>query len=83
MRKMMPVLKIENMSAQETFLKNCDIAAKYREHQLLRCKNCQYFSKKQCQGYCLRFKADSLKKGNTSKKTSILSALKLNGLHPN
>jgi len=73
MHKIIPVYHCKNMSAQEIYLRQSNDINKIKEYSLPQCKDCQSFRNKQCQGYCLRLKADFIKKGKTEiKKTFII-----------
>ena len=60
MRGILPLYDIRDFSIEEVFEKHTMEAKKYKEYTLSRCKNCHYFNNGQCQGFCLRYKADLL-----------------------
>ena len=62
MRGILPSYKIPEKTAQQMFKELFSSANNYREHRLTRCDNCYNFTRALCQGYCLRYKSDLLKR---------------------
>jgi len=61
MRGILPLYDIRKMSFEEMFKRYISEAKRYKDHALPRCRDCQFFRKGQCQGFCLRYKADLMK----------------------
>lgn len=59
----LPSYKVGSMSAQEMLQQFIKSTQKYRDFVLPECKDCEIFKRVDCQGYCLRLKADYLKSG--------------------
>jgi hypothetical protein len=67
MRGILPSYKIRDMTVGEIFHHLFYDANKHRRHTLSRCRNCRNYEEKLCQGFCLRFKSDSLKEEEDTK----------------
>ncbi|UCH57891.1 MAG: 4Fe-4S cluster-binding domain-containing protein [Candidatus Bathyarchaeota archaeon] len=61
-RGILRAYKVGSMNISEMMRLFYNNARKYRDYSLPRCKNCEIFKRKECQGYCLRLKADHVKK---------------------
>ncbi len=61
MRGLLPTTRVPEASADQMFKDLFNSVNRYRNYQLSTCKNCYNWRMGLCQGYCLRFKADSMK----------------------
>lgn len=59
----LPAYKVGSMSAQEMIKRFIKETQMYRDIALPQCKDCSIFKAGECQGYCLRLKADHAKMG--------------------
>ena len=71
MRGIMPSYKVQDMTADKMFYELFYKANRYRKHQLTRCNNCYNYERDLCQGYCLRFKVDLMKKTETKRRSRV------------
>jgi len=62
MRGIIRSYKVGSMNISEMMKSFFNDTGKYRNYALTRCKNCEIFKNKECQGYCLRLKADYVKR---------------------
>jgi len=62
LRGIFPSYKVGDKTADQMFKELFQFANKYRVFQLEHCQNCYNYERRLCQGYCLRFKFDQLKK---------------------
>lgn len=71
MRGILPSHKISSMTGEKIFQESISQSNKYREHILPQCENCYNQKARLCQGYCLRYKADSIKEESNAKKNKF------------
>lgn len=74
MRGILPAYSINEYKFGEILAEHFRNAEPFKKVALPRCKGCHFFSKGQCQGYCLQYKNDFLEKSSYVQMDQVIPA---------